>query len=446
MPSRRGSALGSLDPPPEPKPWAGLDLNDPAVHKVTIFSDSDAYALSGGTKRVPMSALSKWCTVPPERTNEIIILTDPNVTSSVSVNFIGVDIQVFGAMVEGYDTYAFWTANAVVYNRAFGYEKPACDIDMGMVYPFGDKTANTLTIEPKDGMRIAIFNVTSTTADAEAQTIPRKPLLAAASPSPSSSVTVPLDTSTTAVSSTTNPVSTDEINASGAGNGKESGPPLEAIVAPAVILGMCLIAGLILLYFCVFKRRKLRGEKLYGPIDWAGAPAPPMREANPARINLPPSLVGSDYSGSSERPSPAHSTDPLVQPYLLIQDSRAPDPPPKAALVGLTNKRPVRAYPFQGFEASSSRNNAHKASLLMWKTGLSDTTTPPSSSGSSTVEPESTRRASERDPRTLVALEQAVRHAGFSTQALLESLHRVGEARGRASVGTGEEGLPRYRA
>ena len=210
---------------------------------------------------------------------------------------------------------------------------------------------------------------------------------------------------------------------------------------------MCLIAGLILLYFCVFKRRKLRGEKLYGPIDWAGAPAPPMREANPTRIDLPPSLVGSNYSGSSARPSPAHSTDSLVQPYLLIQDSRAPDPPPKAALVDLTNKRPVRAYPFQGFDASTSRHNAHKASLVMWKAGLSDTTTTPSSSGPSTAhEPESTRRASERDPRTLVALEQAVRHAGFSTQALLESLHRVGEARGRASVGIGEEGLPRYRA
>jgi len=90
--SVHAQTLGSIDPQGTDSEADGgvhVHPSDSAIHSVTIHSDSESFALSGGAKRVPMSALWQWCNVPPERANEIIILTDPTVPSSVSVNFVG---------------------------------------------------------------------------------------------------------------------------------------------------------------------------------------------------------------------------------------------------------------------------------------------------------------------------------------------------------------------
>jgi len=90
--SAQAQTLGSIDPQgTASEPDGGVHEHPPdsAIHSVTIHSDSESFALSGGARRVPMSALSQWCNVPPERAYDLIILTDPTLPSSVSVNFVG---------------------------------------------------------------------------------------------------------------------------------------------------------------------------------------------------------------------------------------------------------------------------------------------------------------------------------------------------------------------
>jgi len=363
---------------------------------------------------------------------------------------------MYGGLLGGFDQPATLRSGANAYEMTFKFTQPACDYDLATILPFDDYITNTLTLEHKAGLRFAIFNVTSNTADPQVQTVPRKVSTVSTSSTPTSSATdvQQASSSGTGTNSTSAPV-------------KNKGVPLEVIIAPVVIIGMCIIAGLVVLYVCVFRPRKLRSQKLYGPIDWdtPNRGVPPMRERererDPTRVPLPPSLVGSNYSGASRPASSAGSTDALIRPYRVVPDSYTPDPPPKAVLIDLANKRPVRPLYLNtsGASGSGSRHhdlhtNTQKASIAAWKAGHPPPVRPVdrvdlTRSLSFASETPSTSTAAVRDPRTLAALERAVRGAGFSTQALLESLNRVREGRARGmdseieSVGADE--LPRYR-
>ena len=355
---------------------------------------------------------------------------------------------MYGGLVAGFNQSATLRSGAHAYQMTLGYHQPTCDTDLTTIKPFNDYITNTLTLEHKAGMQFAIFNVTSTTADPLAQTLPRKVTTVSrpSIPGPNTTDTQP-----------TNMPETGD---------KPGAAPLGVIIAPVVVVGMCVILGLVMLYVCVFRPRKLRYKKLYGAIS-LNAPnrvIPPVRkhEREPTRVPLLPSLFGSKYFGARRPANSTGSADALIQPYRVVPDSYVPEPPPKAALIDLANKRPVQPLylPTSGASGSSSQYhglhaNPQKASLTTWKAGHPlpvcsanqvDLTRSPSLASET---PSTSAIATMRDPCTLAALERAVRGAGFSTQTLLESLNRVREGRTRGmdseAESLGADELPRYR-
>ena len=96
---------------------------------------------------------------------------------------------MYGGLLGGFDQPATLRSGANAYEMTFKFTQPACDYDLATILPFDDYITNTLTLEHKAGLRFAIFNVTSNTADPQVQTVPRKVSTVSTSSTPTSSAT-----------------------------------------------------------------------------------------------------------------------------------------------------------------------------------------------------------------------------------------------------------------
>ncbi|KZV98028.1 hypothetical protein EXIGLDRAFT_832473 [Exidia glandulosa HHB12029] len=361
----------------------------------TIFgASSPNWALIGNVTRVPRSQVNSFCSTPAgHEDDQVLLVLDGGQLAEPTLTFQGAAVIVHGALLTGIHENVQTDIDDTGRSLPLVFPDSSVDPNTGAVCDiilaaytdlFASGTHRVSVTPNGDGpSQIVIFNATVFDVPID---LPGSPPDAESS-STTSAITA---TTTTTITSTTTPArnetsststSRDSGSAPGASDQQKqqeqhqrSSIPIAAIVVPIVLVVLLTAMGL---FF--FRRRRAQRRLL----------------------------------------TLSHNESNTVQPF---PQSRPP--------ATVARKGDAAALPPLSMAESSSNPMATERSqkhLLLAKPPLGDTSTETRSQATSSSAPAvaSSDDTLTADPAQLLAIQQAVRRAGFSTQALLESLNRV---------------------
>ncbi|KAH7091805.1 hypothetical protein BKA62DRAFT_834836 [Auriculariales sp. MPI-PUGE-AT-0066] len=411
-----------------------------------VLPSSNEWQLSGSVKLTTRREILSFCPLTAGTSAEDPILLSfeqlGHIVSFPTLSFHGAAVIVYGAVIGNATGHYFGDIDDGSYRQDVPLEQvnaaktAACDIVLFSVNTGTDSgPVHTTYVQPGTGNEIAIFNVTVLDQPLPSSAPPAQPT---STPGSSSSTATPrssdsgsvsgsgsstLSSSTTTASDSSSSTHDREVTRASSSTfstsvesdtavvslGTVPSPrgkaiPITAIVVPVVVI--LLLAFLAVLWWWLRRSRRLRQ-----PVQPYAPPEPPSSTQPTALIpeKRAHRIIGEKAATASDAPWPVArpSTSDISDPQSRAQEK----------MRRLNTKRASLYESSQSMSPSiSATSQVTPTSNVPLLGGAS------SSSGSSS---RATPAPGANDPVQMQALSEAMQRAGFSAQALLESLNRV---------------------